>query len=1597
MLKVKKMFSAFVGVAMAANAFITMPISAFADEETSHTYTYDDYEISYDVTNSWGNTEFVSVTLSNTGESTIENWMLYFEPNGQVHNTVNVQEAQTSTGTTYFRNSGYNANINPDSSVSFCYMVDDCEAVPDNFTLCQTREEKESGYEVSLKVNQTWGDSFNGEIIIQNNTDKPIESWELTADTNFTITEITNSWAAAVTELEPYSYMLKGTYTGTVYPNSSVSLGFNGVKSGEPTITDYSLTEVVADEKVISSSELNNAPIYDNYINNKINAEALYDSENENIDISWTAETIGSSFEVYVSDDNDEYELYETVDGNTFNSVYHITGDFIIKYFKIKQTLDDGNIIYSNICYAVYAPVGTEWTEYLRDWEIPTDDEILSEINNEDSPYKLSLEFNAAGVPDIHLNVSESTYTNAIKNNYILGAAPEIFYKDELLTKDITIKFQIKENFLSNELGTLENNSEFTNIKRFNIFKYFEDINMLLPIETKFDLSNNIVYTEVEELGTYCVVDMEKWLDSLDVDAERINNASLYSSAGTSLFSELTDTASDAFVSDELISENISGGLMAVSSEADISNNIQAFSTNNDFSDITTEVSDDPVDIVFVLQCAGEYESNYLAEMQMILDASENIFKTYTNARVYIIGFKHNEACFLKENESDADYFSSREEMGFLYNYEHDQFEGYVNRTPAYELLRDNVEFRNPPKSFVFSLLNGSTDCQGIDQTDICNDPNMNINYSEVLCGVVYLGAESTVSVLDAVIKKNGICIIYDENSAGVIYEHICDNMKLEVPEGFENKIYMGMDWSEMNLSSPLQVNGKTDTDHDDLTDWEEVNSEFLEKNGIILNDNEYIKDIEDKLPSAWYMLKSEYNFVPFRFVNSNNFGLYNILNKIKVLPVKSNPLKASSADDGVSDLDKLKPEKMFNNNISKFYDENDRYYNYYNDSKYYTDHLEKRYTDKGAFKAYTVESIFTELKDPTINSTSNSVYIKAEGNEITICPNIYFTGDYNANAIDYLKTENEDSKRLYEELKNKYGDNVTLDKVFLDGLKNRWEKEFNGTIFDFYPGMKIKTKVEFNLYEQAPQNQHYITVNLNTKGGVATTSYNYMMIHIGENDNDGYSIDVFEGICAHEFGHIFNITDAYPDRNNNFIVAHCDNQSDELYFKSGIYGSVGGGEIMHANSDVLPNDIEMALYGVIENKDQHFTPSYFSEYDRKVSSAIRAKHIYQYYLDENNNKELEYDTIYRKGMDYKWVDKKGYVSAEANIQTGNIDGVDLQYYEETYDGETTVTIYGLSDDSYSGKVTIPAEINGHKVTKICDGAFRDLQISLIEFEASDNIESIGMGAFYNCSLEKIDIPNVKYIFTNTFENCINLSEVSIPKSVIKINKFAFKNCGLINIVIPEGIERIDNYAFSSCPYLKSVTISEGVKEIGWAAFEKATLETVNIPSSVKRIETYAFNECRELKNVTISEGVNEIGYSAFAATALETVYIPSSVKSIEEYAFCECRELKDVTISEGVEHIGMLAFNNCQNIGDVQIPASVKKIDAYAFNLCWYWNEGTIKFIRKTDFEYDNSMLWNDNRVSILIPIDAKENYTNYDGTIIFEHVSNDKVTFYN
>ena len=333
----KRILSGVMSLAMAATLVPSIPV--LAEDFTTQNYVYDNYAVSYNVTNSWGDTEVVSVTLSNTGDSTIENWMLYFDPNGSTSSIWDAQWAETSTGVSYVKNAGYNARIEPNSSITFSYTVDNCEAVPEAFKLCQGRINKESGYDVQLVVNETWGDNFNGAIVITNNTDSPIEAWELTFDTNFTITEITNSWAATVTELEPYSYRLKGTYTGTVYANSSVTLGFTGVKNGDPEISNTSLTEVVANESLIDFIK--------NYPDGvSIYAYGDYNNEANAIDIEWYTDYEAEVFDVWQSDDNGSYTLVSEVsDADSYQ--YVITEDFQTKYFKVSIPNDFGETIES--------------------------------------------------------------------------------------------------------------------------------------------------------------------------------------------------------------------------------------------------------------------------------------------------------------------------------------------------------------------------------------------------------------------------------------------------------------------------------------------------------------------------------------------------------------------------------------------------------------------------------------------------------------------------------------------------------------------------------------------------------------------------------------------------------------------------------------------------------------------------------------------------------------------------------------------------------------------------------------------------------------------------------------------------------------------------------------------------------------------------------------------------------------------------------------------------------------------------------------------------------------------------------------------------
>ena len=342
-------------------------------------------------------------------------------------------------------------------------------------------------------------------------------------------------------------------------------------------------------------------------------------------------------------------------------------------------------------------------------------------------------------------------------------------------------------------------------------------------------------------------------------------------------------------------------------------------------------------------------------------------------------------------------------------------------------------------------------------------------------------------------------------------------------------------------------------------------------------------------------------------------------------------------------------------------------------------------------------------------------------------------------------------------------------------------------------------------------------------------------------------------------------------------------------------------------------------------------------------------------------------------------------------------------------------TLKGLTDYGQRlGSIVLP-----NNISSIGEEAFR-FCINLNSITISDSVTVIDNHAFYGCtSLTSVTIQNsVTYIGKDAFYGCTDLTSITIPESVTYIGDHAFYECkgltaitytgaveqwyelgytfssnlditcrdgkaklriqkeisddikctsvegltpyGKTNcteIVIPEGVTEIGNYAFSGCSGLTSITIPASVTHIGEDAFENCTnLTAVTYTGAVEQWYElgYTFSSnpdvtCRngmaelKIKNtvvngltpygksncteITIPEGVTRIKHRAFEdCTNLTSITIPSSVTEIESYAFDDCTGLTSITISDSVTSIEDYTFSGCTSLTDVTYTGTVEK-----------------------------------------------------------------------
>lgn len=184
-------------------------------------------------------------------------------------------------------------------------------------------------------------------------------------------------------------------------------------------------------------------------------------------------------------------------------------------------------------------------------------------------------------------------------------------------------------------------------------------------------------------------------------------------------------------------------------------------------------------------------------------------------------------------------------------------------------------------------------------------------------------------------------------------------------------------------------------------------------------------------------------------------------------------------------------------------------------------------------------------------------------------------------------------------------------------------------------------------------------------------------------------------------------------------------------------------------------------------------------------------------------------------------------------------------YYNITSSDDRTVSVIPKENNYYSGDVVIPPTVNYN------NNQYR--------------ITSIGEAAFNQCR---------------------DLTSVSIPEGVTLIDHWAFENCSnLTSVTLPNSVVSVEYWAFGLCRSLSSIFLGNNIKYIGREAFYGCTsLTSITIPYSVTSIANSAFGECNNLSTVIFHcENIYEwFLYSS----SITKILFGNEVTSIEDYAF---------------------------------------------------------------------------------------------------------------
>lgn len=264
--------------------------------------------------------------------------------------------------------------------------------------------------------------------------------------------------------------------------------------------------------------------------------------------------------------------------------------------------------------------------------------------------------------------------------------------------------------------------------------------------------------------------------------------------------------------------------------------------------------------------------------------------------------------------------------------------------------------------------------------------------------------------------------------------------------------------------------------------------------------------------------------------------------------------------------------------------------------------------------------------------------------------------------------------------------------------------------------------------------------------------------------------------------------------------------------------------------------------------------------------------------------------------------------------------------------------------------------VSRKKVEPLLFQAVKNLNI--IELKSCNQIERM---AFIGCDANEIVLPEgLNIIEDNAFQDCENLKQIHLPESVEKVYARAFAFCSsLEEASLSPKQEAINRHTFEKCLSLQKINGIEHIKYIDNCAFENCeSITSLNFSENLSYIDGNAFSGCKKLKNIKLGPNIKFLGDNSFqCCESLKDINLPDSLEEIGIGCFSFCKSLEKIVLPKNLKILSTHIFKNCNSLKNVEFNNGLVQINQDAFSSChsleYVVLPDSLKYIQRNAFEF--------------------------------------------